>query len=130
MSMDEEHLKVLKMIQEGKITPEEGAQLLEALDETTGDKKTGTPNNPASVSNPARYFRVRITDTDTGKTRTNIRLPLTMINAGIRLGMKFSPQVEGLNLDDLKDLIATGETGQIVDVYDDDDGERVEVFIE
>jgi len=66
----------------------------------------------------------------TGKVRANIRLPLGMVNAGLRMGMKFSPEVEGLNAERLAEPLANGKTGRIVDVYDDNDGEHVEVFIE
>jgi hypothetical protein len=30
----------------------------------------------------------------------------------------------------MAEALASGETGQIMDVYDDEDGEHVEVFIE
>jgi hypothetical protein len=33
-------------------------------------------------------------------------------------------------MDELNRYINSGETGQIVDVYDDEDGEHVEVFLE
>jgi len=71
-----------------------------------------------------------VTDTDTGRTRVNIRLPLGMVNAGLRMGMRFSPEVEGLDAARLVEALASGETGKIVDVLDDEDGEHVEVYIE
>ena len=49
---------------------------------------------------------------------------------GLRMGMKFSPEVEGLNAERLAEALAMGKTGKIVDVYDDEDGEHVEVYIE
>ena len=65
-----------------------------------------------------------------GKNRVNVRLPLGMVNAGIRMGMRFSPEVEGLDTARLAEALAAGETGQIMDIYDDEDGEHVEVYIE
>ncbi len=131
MATSEERLKVLKMVQEGKITAEMAAELLKALDST--DKKRETEEK-GSVSfsgrNSGRFFRVRVTDTDTGRTRVNIRLPLGMVNAGMRMGMRFSPEVEGLDATRLAEALASGETGQIMDIYDDEDGEHVEVYIE
>ena len=131
MTSSEERLKVLKMVQEGKITAEMGAELLKALDVTS--KKTDAEDR-ASISFPGksggRFFRVRVTDTDTGRARVNIRLPLGMVNAGLRMGMRFSPEVDGVDAARLAEALASGETGKIIDVYDDDDGEHVEVFIE
>lgn len=130
MASSEERLKVLKMVQEGKITPEMAAELLKALDAST---KKATSDEP-SVNFPGRgggrFFRVRVTDTDSGRTRVNVRLPLGMVNAGVRMGMRFSPEVEGLDAAKLAEALASGETGRIMDIYDDEDGEHVEVFIE
>ena len=131
MATSEERLKVLKMVQEGKITPEMAAELLKALDASA---QKPNPEEPPMAAYPGRgggrFFRVRVTDTDSGRTRVNVRLPLGMVNAGIRMGMRFSPEVEGLDASKLAEALASGKTGQIMDVYDDEDGEHVEVYIE
>lgn len=131
MASSEERMKVLKMVQEGKITPEMAAELLRALDSSS--RKPQSDESTTSVfpgKGGGRFFRVRVTDTDSGKTRVNVRLPLGMVNAGIRMGMRFSPEVEGLDATRLAEALAAGETGQIMDIYDDEDGEHVEVYIE
>jgi hypothetical protein len=46
------------------------------------------------------------------------------------MGARFSPEVEGLDMDQLMSLINAGVTGQVLDVMDEQDGERVEVFLE
>ena len=137
MPTSEERLKVLKMIQEGKITAEEGAQLLELMDEgaptpqgKAAPRQDTAQPTPTAKGSGARWFRVRITDTDTGKTRVNVRLPIGLVNAGLKMGAKFSPEVEGLDVDQLMQFINSGEVGQIVDVVDHEDGEHVEVLIE
>ena len=65
-----------------------------------------------------------------GKVRVNVRLPVGVVSAGLKMGMRFAPQVEGLDLDSLSLMINSGDVGQILDVFDDKDGEHVEVFIE
>ncbi len=45
-------------------------------------------------------------------------------------GARFAPQMEGLDTDQLMQHLNSGETGQIIDVYNDDENEHVEVFIE
>jgi hypothetical protein len=130
MATSEERLKILRMIQEGKITAEEGIQLMQALE--TG--KAPAPKIPAIPAQPiarsARYLRVRVTDTNTGKVRVNIRLPISVVNAGIKMGARFSPEIEGIEISQLLEYIHSGETGQVLDVFDEEDGEHVEVFIE
>ncbi|PKN86494.1 MAG: hypothetical protein CVU46_07440, partial [Chloroflexi bacterium HGW-Chloroflexi-8] len=81
-------------------------------------------------SRTARFFRVVVTDTQTGKARVNVRLPISVINAGFKMGARFAPEVEGLNSTDLMAFIRSGTIGRIIDVYDDEDGEHVEVFLE
>jgi len=132
MVTEEERITILKMHQEGKLSAEEAAQLLEALESPrtgVGGEARGE-SHAAGSSRPGRWFRVRVTDTNTGKTRVNVRLPVSLITAGMKMGARFSPEVQGLDMDQLVQFIRSGETGQVVDVFDDEDGEHVEVFIE
>ena len=71
-----------------------------------------------------------MTDTDTGKIRVNVRLPLGVVKSGLKMGMRFVPEAEGLDKEELLNAIEQGETGKIFDLYDDKDGEHVEVYIE
>ena len=126
MATSEERLRILHMIQDGKITAAEGMILLESL------KQTGKTTQAAAqpTGREARWFRVRVTDSITGKVRVNIRLPIHVVTTGFKLGARFSPEVEGLDMTQLMQAIRSGETGQIADVLDDKDGEHVEVFLE
>lgn len=128
MANSEERMRVLQMIQNGVISAEDGIRLLDSLDQT--EKKQNTMSDQGMAGRTAKYFRVRVTDSNTGKTRVNVRLPVSVINAGMKMGARFSPQVEGLDLKDLIQYIQSGSIGKIVDVYDDEDGEHVEVFLE
>lgn len=125
MVVSEERVKILNMLSEGKITAEEAARLLDSVEqppavEATTDLTRGKP----------RWFRVRVTDTNTGKTRINVRLPLGLIKAGIKIGKSFSPEIEGIDPEELVQILQAETSGQIVDVVDEQDGEHVEVFVE
>jgi len=128
MIRNEERVKILKMVSDGKITADEAAILLETLDE--GPVTAGKAQTSVQAGIPGRYFRVRVTDSANGKVRVNVRLPVGVINAGLKLGMKFAPNVEGVDYKEIADMIQAGGIGKIVDVEDDKDGEHVEVFIE
>jgi len=136
MTTQEERIKILSMLQEGVINAEQAAKLLEALG-SIGVESKSMPTGPSAPSydrgggfRPGKFFRVRVTDTDTGKTRVNVRLPLGLVGAGLKMGMKFAPEIEGIDPGIINEFLASGEIGQIVDVFDDEDGEHVEVFIE
>jgi hypothetical protein len=132
MASAEERLRILKLIQEGKITAEEGVQLLDALgmNPQSGPGKSRPQEAFSTASKEPRWFRVRVTDIKTGKTKVNIRLPVNVLMAGAKMGARFSPEIDGLDMAKVMDFIRAGETGQVLDVYDDLDEERVEVFIE
>jgi hypothetical protein len=138
MATTEERMKILTMVQEGKITPEDAAELLEAISagSRTAPAAGPQPRRPAEPEmsgvpgRKPRWLRVRVTDTDSGRPRVNVRLPVSMVGVGLKMGSKFAPQIEGMDAEQLMQIIESGEIGQIVDVYDEDDGEHVEVFLE
>jgi hypothetical protein len=128
MATVEERMKVLKMIEENKITAEEGAKLLAALSESR--KSAGGGPVGVSPGSEARWFRVRVTDMASGKTKVNVNIPMGLVNVGIKMGARFAPGLETEQMEALAEALRTGATGKIVDVTDEEDGERVEIFVE
>jgi hypothetical protein len=123
MASSEERIKILQMIAEGKISPDDGAKLLEALNRGAGRG----PMRPLNVDEDNRYLRVRVTDTFTGKAKVSMNLPLTLVDAGIGIASNYIPSVANA---DLMNAIRKGLTGKVIDVIDEEDGDHVEVFIE
>ncbi len=126
MATTEERMKILKMIEEGKINASDGAELLRALDQD-GKRSKSEPLKGASI---ARWFRVRVTDLRTGKNKVSVNIPMGLVNVGIKMGAKFTPEIEGVDLDVLSEAIQGGQQGKILDVIDEEEGERVEIFVE
>jgi len=131
----EERLKSLQMLQEGKISAEQATQLLEALEgaRTPVPPMPPVPPEPPlppRVSGAGRWLRVRVTDSDTNKVRVNLRLPLSVVESGLKMGMRFTPEIQDIDPQELMGILNSGQIGQVVDVYDEKDGEHVEVFIE
>lgn len=133
MVASDERLKVLSMVQEGKITAEDAVQLLDALDDSAVEHKRGplhTLPRPSIPGRAGRWLQMRVTDTDTGKVRVNVRLPIGVVKAGLKMGMRFVPEAEGLDKEELIAAIEKGAVGSIFDMFDEKDGEHIEVFIE
>ncbi len=124
MTTSEERLKILEMIDDGKINAEEGAKLLSALSESRQSK-----SKPAvrSTTGGARWLRVRVTDMVTGKPKATVNLPLGLVDAGMNIASKYAPDIA---FDELIASINDGAQGKIIDVIDEEDGEHVEIFIE
>jgi SHOCT-like domain len=89
--MNEQRRQVLQMLAEGKITADEAERLIEALDR----------EQPESLPAPAtrqkarpKYLRVVVLDSSSGDepSRVNIRVPLQLLRAGVRLTSLIPPQ--------------------------------------
>jgi hypothetical protein len=124
MATVEERMQILKMIEEGKISAGEGAKLLSTL----GSKKAPPP--PAPGASPARWFRVRVTDLDTGRNKVNVNIPMGLVNVGMKMGARFVPDTANVDFDEIAEQIRSGAHGKILEVIDEEDGEHIEIFIE
>jgi hypothetical protein len=127
MATTEERMKILKMIDEGKISAEEGARLLSALSDNR--KKGSFPFNNRTPGG-ARWLRVKVTDTLTGRSKATVQIPIPLIESGIKIGAHFAPEVEGVDMATIMEALHSGMTGKIVDVVDEKDNEHVEIFVE
>jgi len=127
MANAEERMKILKMIEDGKVSAEDGAKLLSALSE--GRRGPGMPNSPR-VAGAGRWLRIRVTDIASGRSKASVQIPLGLIDAGMKIGAHFAPEVEGVDMSYVMEALRSGMTGKIIDVTDDEDGEHVEIYVE
>lgn len=123
MATTEERMKILKMIEEGKVSAEEGAKLLAAL------ASANRPSGGLSASG-AKWLRVRVTEINSGRSKATVQIPISLMEAGMKIGAHFAPEIDGVNMDQLMEALRSGITGKIIDVTDDEDGEHVEIFVE
>jgi len=125
MAATEERLKVLQMLEDGKITPEEASSLLRALGK--GEKSGSAAGVPGAEK---RYLRIRVTDLASGTGKVNVTIPLGLVSAGLRIAERFAPEARGIDMEELEAAIVSGAEGKIVEVMDAEDNERVEIYVE
>lgn len=126
MVSSEERMKILKMINDGKITADEGAKLLSAL--TKGGDK---PKQGPKSSLESQWLRVRVTDMQTGKAKVNVNLPLKLLDAGLNIAAQYAPEMgDDRMMDTVREALTENIQGKIVDVVDEVDQEHVEIFID
>ncbi len=125
MTMSNERIKILQMLEEGKITADEATTLLRALD---GGRRTG-PSMP-SPGGENRYLRIRVTDLTSGSAKVNVTVPMGLVSAGLRMAERFAPEFGGFDMQELEELLASGADGKLVEVMDEEDNERVEIYVE
>jgi hypothetical protein len=117
------------MLEEGKITAEEAATLLSAL-EAGAQKEQGEPKSTSSGSPKRHRVRICVSDGATGKKKVDINFPIGIVKLAKRMGTKFTGNIEGINLDDIFEAVQQEVQGKIIDIQDDDEGKRVEIFVE
>jgi hypothetical protein len=81
--MPHERAKILQMVADGTITPEEGEKLLSRLDSPGASTATAEPGRDRGDRNAAslKYLRVVVD----GKDNVNIRVPIGLVRTGIKL---------------------------------------------
>jgi hypothetical protein len=152
--MSDNRKKILEMLTEKKISADDALRLLDAIDAGEGGK-TGAGREDSSGPGAAarskhKYLRVTVTPGESHTDpehadRVNVRIPMSLIRAGIKLGSLIPPEAldkansalreKGINFDvrnikpeDIEDLIdALGDMQ--VDV-DSARGDKVKVFVE
>jgi hypothetical protein len=123
MATTEERLRILKMIQNGQVSVEEGARLLEALKDK---ERPQEQSRPQSTGKGPRQFRIRVTDLETGRQTIDMHLPWSLVNVGINMGARFTR--DEISVEDLVEAVQAGVEGRIMDLVDET--ERVEIFVE
>ena len=90
--MNENRRQILEMLAAGKITADEAERLLTALDPapTPVPEFTGATTNGAAVKTRAKYLRVLVEADESmtgmkGQTTVNVRVPMQLLRAGVRL---------------------------------------------
>jgi len=129
--MNDERARILRMVAEAKISAEEAAELLEAVEPPRADHHASPPlyaapaplHAPAAVANvPRRSLVIHISDGS--QSKVNLRIPLGLARAAGR----FIPRQAQEHLDEfeinikdlLEDLGNTLAVGPLIDIQDDE----------
>ena len=138
--------QVLRLVAEGRLTAEEAAPILAALDEqasspppvdfgTRGAEPPGgfgfdTPPGPTEWPGPTTQpgpgrasSTLRIQVRDAGRNVVNLRLPLAVG----RFALDRVPGLSNDQVDRVREAMSSGFRGPILDVDDDGDGVRISI---
>ena len=87
--MSEDRKRILAMLADGKITAEEAERLLDAMSRTPSPGAIPLSNEPPAP----KYFRVVVdaNEPGDGPTKVNVRVPMQLLRAGVRLGALIPP---------------------------------------
>ena len=132
-------MEILELLSNGKITAAEAANLLSDIGEPTATEtappaeKAPTPTPPPSAAKDGQepsWFRVRVANLETGKNRVTVNIPIRMMKFGLKIGSRFSPEIENLDWNELTGMMKDMKSGMLVDVQDEDSNEHVQVYLD
>lgn len=143
--MSEEKRMILEMLNNGDINVDEAERLLSAIPEESENKKMvisgGAPIQPKRI-------KITVVNNDTGKAKVDMRIPFSLIKAGLKigkasiaLGAKYnngtdseSQQILELLRDvDIDEIMSSLDAGDItlpytmIDMDSSEDGENVHI---
>ena len=82
--MSDERLRILHLLSEGKLTPDEAEKLLQAMD--SGAQQMKSPRENKSNDVRGKYLYVQVEPKE-GKTseRVSVKVPLALVKAGLNI---------------------------------------------
>jgi hypothetical protein len=133
-------MEILELLSNGKITAAEAASLLSDIGEPAVAEKappppvekapTDPPPPAAADGEEPSWFRVRVANLETGKNRVTVNIPVRMMKFGLKIGSRFSPEIENLDWNELTGMMKDMKSGMLVDVQDEDSNEHVQVYLD
>jgi hypothetical protein len=131
--------EVLEMLSRGEIDVTRATELLnqppepEPVPEKTAPEAAPVPRAPTQelARSKRRWLHIHVSDLETGKNRVRVNVPLGLVNFGLKVGARFTNEVDNDMIDDVLDALHDEElTGTLVEVEDVDDNERVHIFVD
>jgi len=93
--MNEHRRQILQMLSEGKINADEAERLIAAMEEPAA--AAASDSGPAASAKPRpKYLRVQVDSEEDGRhegpTKVNVRVPMQLLRAGVKLAGLIPPQ--------------------------------------
>jgi hypothetical protein len=135
--------QILEMLSAGEIDVTRATELLNEA--RTGDTAPGAdapPPPPVPIPAPEkpipaagksgrRWLHIHVNDLESGKSRVRVNVPLGLVHFGLRIGARFTEEVNNDMIRDVVDALDDDQlTGTLVEVEDMEDNERVHIFID
>ena len=115
--------EVLRLVAEGRLSAEEAEPILAALEATSGPAEASYTEEPIRSDQAGRMARIEVTEH--GRSVVNLRVPLGLG----RMALAAVPGLLPANIERIREAVARGLTGPILQVQDED-GDGVRIVIE
>ncbi|MBA2718130.1 MAG: hypothetical protein H0U52_02655 [Chloroflexi bacterium] len=116
---------VLQLVAEGRLTAAQAAPILDALafadgnDPALGPEPSPSPAGPDASRGAATAIRIEVTAN--GRKTINLRVPVSLG----RFALDRVPGLSGTNADLVRQALAEGRSGTLLDIDEDGSGVRI-----
>jgi len=114
--------RVLRLVDEGHLTAEEAGPILDALADR-GPRPSTSPGGDESPPDDRPATALRIEVRESGRSVVNLRVPLALGRAAIGR----VPGISEITSERIREAIAAGIKGPIVEVEEDGGGVRISI---
>jgi hypothetical protein len=150
-------LEVLELLASQKITAQEAADMLRAIDAGAGAEVPPKKSAAVEVDEPVykpeaerslpasdpwadegyesaegkpRWLRIRVRDMGSERNKVTVNVPLWLVGMGLGAARRFGADMGGFDPDMIRQMIKDGQRGVLVDVQDEEDGEHVQIYLD
>ena len=119
----DERNRILNMVETGRITAAQAAQLLDT-------KLPEYEQSSGQIEN--RTVRIWMTDMSTNRRMMNMTatIPVYLVSMSLRLLARLVSQLNDSTIQNVIRAIERGTTGRLLDLQDLEEGKRLEIFVE
>lgn len=98
----------------------------------TEPEPSAAPEAPTTPKAPGRrWLHIHVSDLDTGRNRVRVNVPLSLVSFGLKVGARITDEIDSALIQDVLGTLQDDEiTGTLIEVEDEDDNERVHIFVE
>jgi hypothetical protein len=121
-----EQLEVLKLVQLGQVTPEDGVRLLAALDQSSAGARGDRPG-PTGPATDRRWLK--LVAEQPGGQNVNLTLPLNAVPLLLNVAARWVPAEHKDLLRGVADAVAANARGELLNVREPG-GHHVRIWVE
>jgi hypothetical protein len=131
--------EILEMLSAGEIDVNQATAMLNTANEAPeppAPPAAPLPPEPPDVEKPTRkngprWLHIHVSDLESGRNRVKVNVPLGLVHFGLKIGAHFTDELNHEAVSDVLDALQDKElVGTLVEVEDEDDNERVHIYVD
>ena len=120
---------ILNLVAAGRLTADEAAPLIAALQDRgrdPGSRQANANSEPSAATGTGQARQVRVEVRERGRNVVNVRVPVALGQAAIG----YVPGISSADAERIREALALGLTGQILEVMEEDGDSSVRIVLE